>query len=189
MKSASVFGGLLIATLVFLSVIIVWLMSPTRDVLPTVTRSALVIGAATSSLLTASTSTIAVSPSTSMRPVYAFDPTQAHPGDVIAGWTLEVIGPVSGTSASTSSFENVHAQFSGTSTITGVYEYSMNEAFGQEMICMTVGEPSECAKIPSIRTSCDEPRRFCFTHPERIKQLFGGAWGLARQLLKSRVIR
>ncbi len=167
MKTSSLWFIVLLSGFMILSGCIVWLMLPTRDALPGAPRSDLPVATSTSFTL----------PTTSTRPAYFFDPTSVHPGDIIAGWTLEVIGPVSGTSASTSSFQNVHAQFSGTATVTGIYDYSMNELFGKETICMTISEPMECAKLPSIHVSCVEPRRFCFVDPVRIKQDFGGVYG------------
>jgi hypothetical protein len=106
-----------------------------------------------------------------------FDPSVNKPGDVVAGFTLTSVNKISNIPGQLGP-DNVDAVFSGTSTVTGSYDYSKSEFSGDDMVCMTLTDPAQAAKIPQLAgKNYDDGIGFCFRNTKQAIQLLGPSYG------------
>lgn len=104
-----------------------------------------------------------------------FDPFKNNSGDMIAGLKLVSFGPVPGINRPLA-MDNVDAKFSGSVTLSGSYDYSLNDFAGKDMACFTPTE-NDKIKIPVLAGVSDQNTRFCFNNIQKAKQAFGPAYG------------
>lgn len=117
--------------------------------------------------------------STSIAPVVAenfFDPAVVKVGDLIGAWRLKLLRPVFGTEATSTSLDNVHAEFEGVTTVTGTYTYDRSEMNGLREIRIHIEDPSEASKIPCARKNCSWAE-FKLRDVGTIAPQFGGKFG------------
>lgn len=100
---------------------------------------------------------------------YSFEKHQV--GDVVAGMRVASIEPA--ISDQPLSRENVRVKFSGNATVSGTYEYDMNDVYGLEHICFDVEGSLERGKLPAVEGDTVNKRRFCFANIDEAKQVFG----------------
>ncbi len=105
-----------------------------------------------------------------------FDPLKNKAGELIAGLQVISIAGVTGLEEPMS-YDNVFASFSGQVTLTGAYDYSINDMTGTAMACFTLTDPKERQKLPVLATQTDQNTRFCFKNIEKAKEIFGPSYG------------
>ena len=105
-----------------------------------------------------------------------FDPFKNKIGDSIVGLKVVSIAGVPGIQRPIAA-DNVLVKFSGQVTLSGTYDYSVDDFAGGEKACFTLADAKERVKLPVLIGQPDQNTGFCFSNIEKARAAFGPSYG------------